>query len=76
MTLVNETGTAVYYWISTSSMGDCGEIDVDGIADLPGYDNQQNVTVSFLPNNGQPNFDINCGTTQTGEQVEIALVAE
>jgi hypothetical protein len=76
MTLVNETGTAVYYWISASNMGDCGEIDVDGIADLPGYDNQQNVTVSFLPNNGQSYFEVVCGTTKTGEQVEMALVAE
>ena len=75
MQLVNESGQVVYYWISTASSGDCGEIAVDGIADLPGYDNQANVTVSFntVP---QGAFTINCDTTGTGEQVEMALVVE
>ena len=76
MTLVNETGVPVYYWISSPNSADCGDIAVDGIADWPAYDNQQNVTISFLPLNGQPNFEVVCGTTQTGEQVQMALVAE
>ena len=75
MQLVNESGQQVYYWISTSSSGDCGEIDVDGIADLPSYDNQTNVTVSFNTL-GQGGFSINCDTTGTGEQVEMALVVD
>jgi hypothetical protein len=75
MTLVNETGQEVNYWISSASMGDCGSIAVDGIVDLPAYDNQQNVSVEFLPLSGN-NFDINCGSTGTGQQVELALVAE
>lgn len=76
MTLVNETGTPVSYWISSANAADCGNIDVDGIAELPAWDNQQNVTVSFIPNNGQNFFEIVCESTQTGEQVEMALVAE
>lgn len=76
MTLVNETEVPVYYWISNANAADCGSIDVDGIADLPAWDNQQNVTVSFNPNNGNSYFDIVCETTQTGEQVEMTLVAE
>lgn len=75
MQLVNESGQKVYYSIFTSSSGDCGEIDVDGIADLPGYDNQSNVTVSFNPVD-QGAFTINCETTGTGGQVEMALVVD
>jgi hypothetical protein len=76
MTLVNETGQGVYYWITCANGSvDCGNIDVDGIADLPGYDNQQNVVVSFTPLSG-PDFVINCDTTDTGEQVEMRLAAE
>jgi hypothetical protein len=75
MQLVNESGQQVYYWISTASSGDCGSIDVDGIADLPGYDNQANVTVSFNTV-AQGAFTITCDTTGTGEQVEMALVVD
>jgi hypothetical protein len=75
MQLVNESGQKVYYWISTASSGDCGEIDVDGIADLPSYDNQTNVSVSFNTI-GQGAFSITCDTTGTGGQVEMALVVE
>ena len=75
MQLVNESGQKVYYWISSASSGDCGEIDVDGIADLPAYDNQTNVSVSFNTLAQGP-FTINCDTTGTGGQVEMALVVE
>jgi hypothetical protein len=76
MKLVNETGVAVNYWISSSGQADCGQIDVDGVADLPGYDNQQNVTVSFLPASGEDYLATTWPATQTGEQTELALVAE
>ncbi len=75
MTLVNETGQAVYYWISTPNSGDCGKIDVDGIADWPGYDNQANVVVNFLPLQNGTNFSVTVPSTGTGMQVEMALVA-
>jgi hypothetical protein len=76
MKLVNETGVAVNYWISSSGMADCGQIDADGVADLPGYDNQQNVTVSFLPANSDDYFRTTWAATKTGQQTEVALVAE
>jgi hypothetical protein len=75
MQLVNESGQKVYYWISSANSGDCGEIDVDGIADLPSYDNQSNVTVSFNTL-GQGAFTINCATTGADQQVEMALVVD
>ncbi len=77
MTLVNETGVGVFYWITCDSGSvDCGNIDVDGLADLPYYDNQSNVVVSFLPGDGTANFSVNWPSTKTGEQAELALVAE
>lgn len=77
MTLANETGVAVNYWITCAAGdADCGNIDVDGIANLPFYDNQQNVVVSFLPADGTANFSVNWPSTATGEQAEMALKAE
>jgi hypothetical protein len=75
MTLVNETGQAVYYWITSTSSTDCGKIDVDGIADLPGYDNQTNVEVQFLPLPNDSGFSTTVAETGTGMQIEMALVA-
>ena len=74
MILANETGQQVYYWIQTASSADCGAIDVDGIADLPGYDNQTNVYVGFKPILPQQSFTINCADTGKGERVELALI--
>lgn len=75
MLLVNETGQAVSYSISGGGSADCGTIDVDGVADLPFYDNQQNVIVSFIPVVGAA-FSTTFDTTNTGEQCKMALVAE
>jgi hypothetical protein len=77
MQLVNETGVAVNYWITASNgQADCGQIDVDGLVELPGYDHLQNVTVSFLPANGDSYFATTWDATQTGQQTELALVVE
>jgi hypothetical protein len=75
MKLVNETNVAVNYWITAPGMGDCGTIAVDGLADLPSYDNQQNVVVEFLPVGGG-DFSTTWDSTKTGQQTELALVAE
>jgi hypothetical protein len=75
MKLVNETNVAVNYNISSSSSADCGQIEIDGVADLPGYDNQQNVTVEFWPVGGG-DFSITWPSTKTGQQTEMVLVAE
>ena len=76
MTLVNESGQEVFYSISTTSMADCGTIDVDAVVDLPAYDNQTNVAVSFQSTSNDGIFIIDCANSGTGEQVEMALVAE
>jgi hypothetical protein len=74
--LVNETQPVVTYQISTSSgsLHDQGTIEVDGLVDLPAYDNQTNVSVQFYPEAGGT-FQIEIGDTTSGEQVEMAVVA-
>ncbi len=76
MRLVNETGQGAAYWITAPGNVDCGEISVDGFVDLPFYDNQTDVVVQFMPTGGSESFSINIANTGTGEQVEMALVAE
>ena len=75
MKLVNETQQQVFYSISCASMADCGNLDVNDIADWPGYDNQTNVTVEFSPAGDPQSFQITVNDTHTGEQVEMALIA-
>jgi hypothetical protein len=74
--LVNETQQEVAYNISTVNMANCGTIEVDGIVDLPAYDTQVDVTVSFSPIGDPQAFQITIDDTHTGEQVEMAVVAE
>jgi hypothetical protein len=77
MTLVNETGQDVEYWINCDAVGpNCGDIAVDGLVDLPEYDNQLSVLVSFKPGGGALAFSINVPTTETDQQVSMVLVAE
>ena len=49
MKLVNETDTEVFYSISSPGTADCGTIKEHSLVDLPGYDNKDNVVVSFTP---------------------------
>ena len=76
MKLVNETQQEVAYNISTINMADCGTIEVDGVADWPSYDSQVDVTVAFSPSGDPEAFQITIDDTHTGEQVEMAVVAE
>ena len=76
MQIVNETQQQVFYSISCANMADCGTIDVNGLADLPAYDNQQNVTVEFSPTGDPGSFTITVDDTAKGEQVEMAVIAE
>ena len=76
MTLVNETGMPVNYWIQTGNQADCGSLAVDGLIDLPAYDNQTNVYVSFNTQGTEVPFSIVCDSTRPGQQVEMALVVE
>ena len=77
MTLVNETGQAVAYWITCEAIGpNCGDIPVNGIVDLPQYDDQTNVSVGFKPGGGAPSFSIDIAADKYhGEQVEMLLTA-
>jgi hypothetical protein len=72
MRLVNETGQPVFYSISCANSADCGQIDVDGVADLPYYDNQTNVQVDFTPL-AQNYFVITLDQTNTDEQVTMVV---
>lgn len=72
MLLVNETNVSVSYTIASATSSDSGTIPVNGIANLPAWDNQTNVTVYFVPL-GPPEFTVTIPTTQTGNQVEVAL---
>ena len=76
MTLVNETGQEVFYSISCANSGDCGTIEVDGVADLPYYDNQTNVVINFVPAGQQTNFTMTVEDSGTDEQVQMLVVAE
>ncbi len=76
MKIVNETQQEVFYGISGGGMADCGTLAPNDFADWPGYDNQENVTVSFAPTGDTQSFQITVNDTHTGEQVEMAVVAE
>jgi hypothetical protein len=76
MRLVNETGAVVEYWITNASNTECGSISADSYVDLPEWDNQQNVNVSFGTPGSDTEFTMICGSTGEGQQVEMAVVAE
>jgi len=75
MTLYNNTPTQVFYNISSASSGDCGNIDPGQTVDWPGYDNQVNVTVSFIPSSGQ-DFSVTIPESETGKAVTIGIYLE
>jgi hypothetical protein len=75
MKIVNETGQEVFYGISGGGSADCGTIAVDGFVDLPFYDNQAEVKVS-VTHPVDRIFTITVPSSGTGEQVEMAVLAE
>ncbi|HSS19738.1 MAG TPA: hypothetical protein VLL54_06665 [Pyrinomonadaceae bacterium] len=76
MKIVNETGIEIFYSISCATSADCGTIGPDDIADLPYYDNQESVSFSVAPNQEDTYFAVTIPQTDTGKQVEFALVFE
>lgn len=81
MTLSNNTPIELAYGIQSASSGDCGTIDAGGTADWPGYDNQDNVTVSFAaaPPSNPPQitpFKITIPESGTGMAVTIGIYHE
>lgn len=76
MLLSNKTQQQLSYSISTAGSADCGTINAGGSANLPFYDKQNNVSVSFyVPTAGsQPApYVINIPSTGTGKAVTIGL---
>jgi hypothetical protein len=74
--LANETQQKVFYYISCEGVqSEQGTIEVNGVADLPAFDNQTNVGVQFTPPDGAA-FQIKIDDTRAGEQVEMAVIAE
>lgn len=77
MTLVNETGQKVQYWISAPNRADCGTIDVDGYVDLPAWDNVVGASVGFdTDGTKETEFTIECTNTGIDQQVEMTLLFE
>ncbi len=80
MKLYNHTSNEVFYGISGGGAGDCGNIDAGQTTDLPAYDNQPSVVVTFsaVPNNPEQAmpFTITIPETNTGMTVTIGLYQE
>lgn len=78
MKLANNTNNQVFYGISCTGMGDCGTIDAGGTADLPGYDNQENVSVAFqaMPDNQVSPFTVTIPDSGEGMAVTIGIQQE
>lgn len=80
MKLYNNTGNDVFYGISSANSGDCGTIDAGDTADLPYYDNQENVRVTFsaLPvsDNQVTPFSVTIPESGEGMAVTIGLFQE
>jgi hypothetical protein len=80
MNVYNNTSIDLYYDITSTSSGDCGNLGAGQTAEWPGYDNSQGVVVSFvaMPDAG-PNptpFSVSIPTTGVGGVVTIGLYLE
>jgi len=75
MTLVNETHQDLMYWIQCDAVGpNCGDLPVNGLVDLPQYDNQTNVFVSFKPTGDAQVLSIQVKSDgHAGEEVQMVL---
>jgi len=79
MLLNNNTPQQLSYSISTAGSADCGTINPGDKADLPYYDKQTNVAVSFYVNtsSNQPApYVIDIPATGTGKAVTIGFYVE
>jgi hypothetical protein len=79
MQLYNNTPNQLFYSIGDASSADCGTIDQGETADLPYYDNQQNVNVAFQVSGGGANavpFSVTIPSSGTGMAVTLGLYVE
>lgn len=83
MKLNNNTPMEAFYGISGGGSADCGNIPANDSTDLPFYDNQQSVVVTFTavgttpppPNETTP-FSVTIPKSGTGTTVTIGLFQE
>ncbi len=74
MTLYNNTNNEVFYGISYAGAGDCGTIEAGQTVDMPGYDNQENVRVTFTPTPvGQQASPFSVTIPQSGEGMAVTI---
>lgn len=78
MILANETQQAVSYYISSSDsvQPEQGTIEVNGVVNLPQFDNLTNVGIQFSPAGDAGSFQIKIDDTHSGEQVQLAIAVE
>ena len=82
MTLLNNTPMEVFYGISDGTSADCGNIAANQSTDLPSYDNQPQVNVTFAavgantPSGESTPFSVTIPSTGTGMAVTIGLYQE
>ncbi len=76
MKLYNNTANEAYYSIGYPGAGDCGTITAGDTLDLPGYDNQTDVTVAFTGVPVPSPFDVTINNTETGKVVTVGLYFE
>lgn len=75
MKLINATEQTLFYSISSPGAGDCGTIDEQKTANLPGYNNKDNVRVAFAPSQATA-FVTNIAQSGTGKVVTISIAVE
>ena len=80
MNILNNTSNEVHYSISSTSSGDCGNIDAGESAPWPAYDNSEGVSVTFaaMPAGGtNPTpFSVSIPQSGVGDVVTIGLYLE
>ena len=80
MNVFNNTSNEVHYDISSSSSGDCGNLNAGDTGEWPGYDNSEGVSVSFvaMPAGGtDPTpFSVSIPQSGVGDVVTIGLYLE
>lgn len=76
MKLYNNTANEAYYSISYPGAGDCGTIAAGDTLDMPFYDNQTDVNVTFTAVPAPSPFDVTINNTETGKVVTVGLYFE
>ena len=79
MKIYNNTPNQAEYFISSATGSECGSIDPSQTLEFPQWDNQDNVTVSFIALPSQPEgspFTVTIPESKTGMAVTMGLYQE